>query len=315
MSDYLTTPLYNGRGMENQLKNTIFNAHDLCCGCSTPNLHLHYLLKLPSCPSTAKRYNWWRKNWKRKWPRRRYRRRRLRSNFRSKRRRTWVRKRNYAKYIAKKLRKIKIMQWQPSHIKKCRIKGTIQLFQAGYGRYSYNYTAYKESYVPPHQPGGGGWCYLMLSLGNLYTENQRLQNWWTTSNKGLNLVRYYGVSFKFYRQKYTDYVVSYSNEYPMSVGKFHYPSIHPQRLLQYNHKIVVPSYATLPQSKKPYKKVFVRPPKKMIDKWYFQSQFQRFPLVLLACTACSLNEMYVGHNVLNNNCTILCLNTNLFKNK
>lgn len=207
------------------------------------------------------------------------------------------------------------MQWQPSHIKKCRIKGTIQLFQAGYGRFSYNYTAYKESYVPPHQPGGGGWCYLMLSLGNLYTENQRLQNWWTTSNKGLNLVRYFGVSFKFYRQKHTDYVVSYSNEYPMSVGKFHYPSIHPQRLLQYNHKIVVPSYDTLPQSKKPYKKVFVKPPKEMIDKWYFQSQFQRYPLVLLACTACSLNNMYVGNNVLNNNCTILCLNTNLFKNK
>lgn len=174
---------------------------------------------------------------------------------------------------------------------------------------------YKESYVPPHEPGGGGWCYLMLSLGNLYTENQRLQNWWTVSNKGLNLVRYQGVILKFYRQKHTDYVVTWSNEYPMEVGKYHFPSIHPQRMLQYNHKIVVPSYDTLPQCKKPYKRVYVPPPKEMIDKWYFQQFFQRYPLVLIASTACSLNNMYVGNQAMNNNCSINCLNTNLFKHK
>lgn len=54
MSEYLTAPLYNGRGMENQLKNIIFNAHDLCCGCPKPNLHLHHLLQLPTCHSTEK---------------------------------------------------------------------------------------------------------------------------------------------------------------------------------------------------------------------------------------------------------------------
>nr|UGV37322.1 MAG: ORF1 [TTV-like mini virus] len=256
-----------------------------------------------------------RRFYKQRKPRRRFRRRRPRGPFRYGRRRNWVRRKFFKYRKNKKLKRIILTQWQPSHIKKCKIKGTIQLFQAGLGRFSYNYTMYKESYVPPHEPGGGGWCYLMFSLGNLYTENQRLQNWWTVSNKGLNLVRYRGVKLKFYRQKHTDYVVTYSNEYPMEVGKFHFPSLHPQRMLQYNHKIVVPSYDTLPQSKKPYKTVFVKPPKEMVDKWYFQQFFQRYPLVLIAATACSLSNMYVGNQAMNNNCTINCLNTKLFTHK
>nr|UGV38769.1 MAG: ORF1 [TTV-like mini virus] len=262
------------------------------------------------------RRKYYRNFWKRKpnYSRRWIRNRRPRSTFRSKRRRRRVRRKNF-KFYKHKLKKIRLYQWQPSHIKKCRIKGTIQLFQAGRGRFSHNYQLYKESFVPPHQPGGGGWSYILLSLGNLFTENQRLQNWWTKSNKGLPLCRYQGVKFKFYRQKYVDYIVTYSNEYPMEVGKYHYPSVHPQRMLTYNHRIIVPSLETLPLMKKSYKSCFIRPPKEMKDQWYFQNNFQRYPLVMLAVTACSLQNMYVAENVLNNNCTINALNTNLFKRK
>lgn len=260
---------------------------------------------------------WYRPNyWKRNnfSTRRRLRRRRLRRTVRRKRRRNWVRRKKF-KYFKKKLSKIKITQWQPSHIKKCKIKGTIQLFQAGKGRFSHNYQLYKESFVPPHQPGGGGWSYILLSLGNLFTENQRLQNWWTKSNKGLPLCRYNGVKFKFYRQEKVDYIVTWSNEYPMEVGKYHYPSVHPQRMLTYNHRIIVPSYQTLPHMKKSYKSCFIKPPKEMKDQWYFQNTFQRFPLVMLAATATSLTHLYVADNVLNNNCTINALNTRLFQRK
>lgn len=191
----------------------------------------------------------------------------------------------------------------------------IQLFQAGKGRFSHNYTMFKDSIVPEYEPGGGGWCYLMLSLGNLYSENQRLQNWWTQSNKGLNLVRYQGVRFKFYRQKFTDYIVMYSNEYPMEVGKYHYASLHPQRLMTYNHRIIVPSMNTQPLNKKTYKSVFIKPPKEFIDKWYFQNHFQRFPLVLIGATACSLQNYYIADNVMSNNVTIHVLNTKIFQRK
>ncbi|AXQ65620.1 MAG: hypothetical protein [Betatorquevirus homini30] len=265
---------------------------------------------MPYFRKNFRRYYKYRKNYykRRPW----FRRRRPRKTFQTKRRRRPVRKKFFKK---KKLKKIKLQQWQPSHIKKCKIKGTIQLFQAGKGRFSHNYQLYKESFVPPHQPGGGGWSYIILSLGNLFTENQRLQNWWTKSNKGLPLCRFSGVKFKFYRQQFTDYIVTWSNEYPMEVGKFHYPSIHPQRMLSYNHRIIVPSYNSMPHWKKPYKSCFIRPPKEMTDKWYFQNHFQRFPLCMLATTACSLNSLYVATNVLNNNCTIKCLNTNFFQRK
>lgn len=43
MSKFLTPPIYNNRGLENQLKNTIFNAHDLACGCKNPLKHLQHL--------------------------------------------------------------------------------------------------------------------------------------------------------------------------------------------------------------------------------------------------------------------------------
>lgn len=38
-------PLYNGRGLENQLLNTICGTHDLCCGCPTPLKHIQDILK------------------------------------------------------------------------------------------------------------------------------------------------------------------------------------------------------------------------------------------------------------------------------
>nr|UGV39568.1 MAG: ORF1 [TTV-like mini virus] len=250
-------------------------------------------------------------------PRRWFRRWRSGKTLRRKRRRrrTRVRRRRFKNFKKYKLKFIKLTQWQPSHIKNCKIKGTIQLFQAGIGRFSHNYSLFKDSWVPEHEPGGGGWCYLQLSLGNLYTEHQRLQNWWTRSNQGLNLCRYRGVRLRFWRQQFTDYIVTYSNEYPMEVGKFHYPSMHPQRLMLYNHRIVVPSYNSMPHKKKAFKQVFVKPPKEMVDKWYFQQHFQRFPLVLIAASACSLEQYYISDQVISNNITLYSLDTKLIHNK
>lgn len=191
----------------------------------------------------------------------------------------------------------------------------IQLFQAGHGRFSNNYTAYKESYVPMDWPGGGGWSIFQLSLSSLYSQNQLLMNWWTKSNKGLNLCRYKGCRFRFYRQEKIDYVVQYSNEYPFDVGKYHYPSFHPQRQLIYNHKIIVPSLQTQPLKKKKYITKWIKPPREMIDKWYFQQHFQQFPLVMIAATACSLNNMFGPSNKQSNNVYLWALNTKFFTNK
>lgn len=126
------------------------------------------------------------------------------------------------------------------------------LFAAGYGRYSNDYEIYRESYTPERQPGGGGWSTFKLSLGNLYSENEKLLNWWTKSNKLLNLCRYTSCTLRFYRQETVDYVATYSTHYPFVITKFQFPSTHPQRLLLYNQKVVVPSFLTAPLLKKRY---------------------------------------------------------------
>lgn len=49
MSKFYAPPLYTPKGLENQLKNTIFNAHDLCCGCPEPAKHLEFLFSTEKC--------------------------------------------------------------------------------------------------------------------------------------------------------------------------------------------------------------------------------------------------------------------------
>lgn len=255
-------------------------------------------------------FNGYRRRKSRRFP---FRRRRFRTTFRSRKRRQRVRRKRFRYKLKKKLAKIRINQWQPAHIKKCKISGYLTLFQSGHGRFSNDFTLYKESYVPEHEPGGGGWGIQQLTLSNLYVQNCEFMNWWTRSNKGLNLFRYHGCKVTLYRQPETDYIFSYITDDTQSAGKFYYPSFHPMKLLNYNHKIVVPSYKTQPNSRKPYKKKWIHPPKQMKNQWYFQQQVAQFPLLKFAATACSLNNLVISQNSQNNNVTILVLNTNFFQ--
>lgn len=190
-----------------------------------------------------------------------------------------------------------------------------ELFQAGWGRYSNDFEMYKESYVPEFQPGGGGWSIFQLSLNNLYQENQKLLNWWTKSNKDYNLVRYISAKLTFYRQPKTDYVVTYQTSYPFEVGKFHFPSSHPQRLLTFHQKIIVPSFQTLPHWKKASITKKIKPPKEFINRWYFQSKFCQFPLIMITSSACSLSEYFIGDRAESSNVSLFSINTDVFTNK
>lgn len=189
------------------------------------------------------------------------------------------------------------------------------LFAAGYGRYSNDYEIYRESYTAERQPGGGGWSTFKLSLGNLYSENEKLLNWWTKSNKLLNLCRYVKCTLRFYRQENVDYVATYSTNYPFVITKFQFPSTHPQRLLLYNQKVIVPSYLTAPHMKKRYIKKHIYPPSEFYNKWFFQSDFSTFPLVMITASACSLNDYFISDRAESNNVTLYTLNTTIFQHK
>nr|UGV38315.1 MAG: ORF1 [TTV-like mini virus] len=262
-------------------------------------------------PYQRRRYfyrNWW-NGWKRRGY---FRRRRFAKPFRGRKRRKRTVRKNYFyrhKKYNKKLKKIKIQQWQPSSIKNCRITGYLPLFQAGKQRISYNYAQFKESFVPQHEPGGGGWSIQQLSLCNLYSQNNELMNYWTKSNNRLNLCRYRGVKITLFRQPLTDYVFTYFYDCPRNVTKMFYASHHPFNLLTHNRKIVVPSFASQPHKRKPYKKKYIKPPKGLKNQWYFQQNFCQFPLLTFAVSSCSLSNMFGSNTASNTNCTLYCLDT------
>nr|UGV34583.1 MAG: ORF1 [TTV-like mini virus] len=249
-----------------------------------------------------------RKTWRRPY----YRYRRPRNRFRRYRRTTWVRKRLFKKRL-KKLKYIRLKQWQPAKIKKCKIIGFLELFETTFGRVSNNFTAVKESFVPEHQPGGGGWSIQQLSLGNLYVQNIYCMNYWTKSNKGYNLCRFFGTKIHLYRQDNVDWIFCYNLEEPLTVTKYTYASYHPYKMLQYTKRIIVPSYQTAPLKRKKYIKKYIRPPKKLTNSWYFQNHFQNVPLITFFACACDLRHMFIPAQAKNNNVTLWALNTRLFE--
>nr|UGV39009.1 MAG: ORF1 [TTV-like mini virus] len=265
-------------------------------------------------PPYQRYWNYHRRNY---WRRRRfaYRYRRPRKAFRRRwRRRRPVRRRHFKRKIRRKLRKLNIVQWQPNHIRRCKIQGFLQLFGCGIQRVTNNFAMFKDSWVPEHEPGGGGWSIQQLTLSNLYTQNQYLQNWWTQSNRGLNLCRYIKCKIVLYRQQWVDYVFNYRIEPPYDVTKYYYASNHPYKLLLSKHRIVVPSFKTQPNDRRKYIKKTIYPPRHIKNEWYFQQNFAKLPLLEFTVSACSLLQMYMGTKSISNNISLWSINTRFFKN-
>nr|UGV36493.1 MAG: ORF1 [TTV-like mini virus] len=246
-----------------------------------------------------RRYRW-RRFWRR--PRNRFRRRYWR--------RRWVR-RNYRK---RKLKKIRLTQFQPKCIRKCHIKGPICLFQTTNQRINNDFDLYELSEVPENLPGGGGWGIKVFSLEALYSEHFYARNVWTKPNTDLPLARYIGCSLRLYQSEYTDYCFTYSNSLPLlsTLGMYNamQPSIH--SMLQ--NKIIVPSIHTY-RKKKPYFKIWVPPPTQLENRWYFQQNIAKTPLLMTRATAMSVNKFYIDPDHINTNLTIHTLNVSLFQNR
>nr|UGV38992.1 MAG: ORF1 [TTV-like mini virus] len=264
-------------------------------------------------PPFYRRNYYYRNYWNYRKRRNAFRRKRFRGTFRRKpRRRRRVRKRKYFKRFSKKLKKLRLSQWQPSYIRKCTVKGFLLLFEAGHGRFANNFVCYKESYTPHNQPGGGGWSIQQLNLGNLFTQNQYFMNFWSHSNNGLNLCRYLGCRIDLYRQPNIDYIFTYYTEQPQNAGKYWYPTFHPMKMLTYKNKVTVPSLKTQPLKRKIKKTLYLKPPKLLKNQWYFQTHLSNYPLLSFASTAVSLNHMFLSSSSNNANITIPTLNTAFF---
>nr|UGV37756.1 MAG: ORF1 [TTV-like mini virus] len=252
------------------------------------------------------RYYRWRRRrpWRNYW-------RRPRTTFRAR----YYRRRRYRvrRQFKKKLSKIRLTQYQPPTVKKCNIKGLLNLIYYNVQRIPHNSAMYENSIVPPFHPGGGGFSVLKLSLEAAYDLHLRCHNWWTSSNDNLPLVRYNGTTIKLYYSNTIDYVFKYANYLPSTSGPLTYPSCQPSMMMMAKNSIIMPSKRTKPR-KKPYKKLFIKPTSQLENKWYFQTAINKTPLVTFYTAACGIDNYFLGPTWESQNITIYHLNTGLFQN-
>nr|UGV38195.1 MAG: ORF1 [TTV-like mini virus] len=255
-------------------------------------------------------YGWWRNQ--RYWKRRRYwaRRRRIRAAIRRRhRRRRWlVRKSIFPLY-----KTFKVKQWNPRITKLCKIKGQIPLFICGKDRQMFNFIQYKDSIVPVGQSGGGGWSIMVFNLGGLFTEFEKLNNWWTASNDGLPLCKYLGCKFHFYQSWDTDYVVNYQTCPPMTDTELKHLDAQPSRMLMNKKAIIVPNLIRNEFRRKKYITKKFPPPALLKNQWYFQQDLCNQNLLLLTTSATSLDQYYIPNNEVSYNITLISLNTSIFQ--
>lgn len=204
-----------------------------------------------------------------------------------------------------------LKQWQPESIKLCKIIGHTPLNIGCNGRQIYNYTYWQDYYIHPKCPSGGGFSVYKWSLAYLYEDYCRRKNIWTKSNCPYDLCRYLGTRIKFYSHAEVDYVATYSRNYPMVVDETTYMLTHPSILLLRKHRIIIPSRKTKPNGKG-YKKIFIKPPRQLINKWFFQKQFNDQGLFLLQIAAADLQYPNIGPNSPNRLVTLNILNNQYF---
>nr|UGV37896.1 MAG: ORF1 [TTV-like mini virus] len=259
-----------------------------------------------------RRYYWnryrWRRPYTRRWIRSRRPRKTLRRRFFRKRRQRRVRRKFYK---SKKLNRLIVKEFQPKTIRLAFIKGYKALIECGPNRESNNYAQYIQSVIPEHMPAGGGWSQMIFSMASLYEDNQHLQNIWTQSNAGLNLVRYLGASITFYQHPYIDYIVVPRLCYPMTTSPLDHANAQPYRALLEKKKYIIPSINTKPLRKRA-RKIKFKVPAQLTNHWYFQKNLCNTPLLMLTTTSCSLQKFYINSNWKSNNVTVTSLNTRLF---
>ncbi len=107
-------------------------------------------------------------------------------------------------------------------VRRCYIIGYMAALISGNGTFAINYSSHLEDRIMKG-PFGGGHSTLRYSLYVLYQEHLRHGNFWTYSNKDLELTRYLGATLTFYRSPDTDFIVTYSRKSPLGRQHIHSP--------------------------------------------------------------------------------------------
>nr|USL90584.1 MAG: ORF1 [Torque teno virus] len=273
---------------------------------------------------------WWygrrRRRWPWRWRRRRRRlwRRRPRATVRRRRRRPVSRKRRYRRRRRRRGRRtyrgrrrkrqtLVIKQWQPDVNRLCRITGWLPLIVCGTGNTQNNYIVHSEDVTPRGAAFGGNLTHITWCLEAIYNEFLMHRNRWSRSNHDLDLCRYLGCTFKAYRHPTVDYIIAFTRTPPFQMTELTYLSCHPLLMLLSKHRIVVKSQQTKKGGKK-YVKFHVKPPKLMLNKWYFTKDFCKVPLFSMWATACELQNPWLRESTLSPVVGLYALKPDIYTN-
>nr|UHK05817.1 MAG: ORF1 [Torque teno midi virus] len=248
------------------------------------------------------------KRWRRRKPKYKTRRKTRRRKYR----RAPRRRRRRRRKVRRKKPNLILRQWQPDSIVLCKIKGFSSIIWGAEGSQYLSATNNMFEYTRSKYPGGGCFATQTFSLKFLYDQWKLKNNIWTKSNQLKDLCRYLKSYHTFYRHPNVDFVIVYERQPPFNLDKYTYSQYHPYILLQRKHKIVLPSYNTNPRGKYKKRRV-IKPPKQMLNKWFFSEQFSNYDLLLIIASACSLRYPTIGCCNENRMITLYCLNTKLYQ--
>ena len=161
---------------------------------------------------------------------------------------------------------------------------------AGMGTGGQNYAVRSDDFVVD-KGFGGSFATETFSLRVLYDQYQKGFNRWSHTNEDLDLARYKGCKWTFYRHQDTDFIVYFTNNPPMKTNQYTAPLTTPGMLMRSKYKILVPSFKTKPKGRKTIS-FRARPPKLFQDKWYTQQDLCPVPLIQLNITAADFTHPF-----------------------
>ncbi|AYP28722.1 MAG: ORF1 protein [Thetatorquevirus procy5] len=238
-----------------------------------------------------------RRQWPRRWRRvaRRYR-RPLQSGFQ---RRGWTRRRRPLRakvrrrlYYKRKRRVRTVLQWQPSHRGRCKIKGWMPMMW-GYMRNSHHAFQYWND-PKERQPGhftimGGGAALHHFTLSLFYDEYLKRRNIWTRSNDGFDLAKYHGTKITLWPHEDLTYLFWWESDF-LQITPTQYQLLHPAIAMnRRNHKIILSR--KLGNRRKT--RVFIQPPSTMTSTWAFMTKWCDIPLFRMGFTLCNLYDPFM----------------------
>lgn len=172
-------------------------------------------------------------------------------------------------------------------VRRCRIVGYDPIIICGHNRTSTNFSSHIDDFTFNNDAYGGGICTHKYTLRTLYDDFLLHRNYWTASNKDLDLSRYLGCSIIFFRHPTVDFIARIRTMPPFEDTDATAMTLHPGMMMLAKKKILIPSLKTRP-SRKHYIKVKVGAPKLFEDKWYPQSQLCDVTLLTIQATAADL---------------------------